>query len=386
MDRTLVDISRNTMENPVTVSGTVAIGVMHSEGDFTFGRDYYFDPDFRWQQDLEIAKWCEETFAPYPIYNAEAHLIQLEHLPVPFRHIGALQPNLIIGAGVGAEFRFYGTQDPDITQYPLQHIETKDEIMGLYKIPWEETEPILTFLKQIDEGRARLSDSGVDIFPPFFWDRSGRATIHGPLTTAHKLMGENFFMKLLDDPETAIAFVDWIADVYIQLITLFAERADHPITGIHIGECSGCLFSPDQWAAALPAMNKLVDACGGCRIHSCGTSDHLVERMAEVHNISNFNIGTNTSVKRSRELVGHAMQLDVIPDPEMLCFGTPDQIRNWVHLTLDENEDGPMEIQFHMDAAVPLKNVQTIFDSCRNRGVSVPYESLVTRRQNHPAC
>ena len=39
------------MNNHIAVSGTVAIGVMHEQGGFTFDRDYYFDPNFRWQQD-----------------------------------------------------------------------------------------------------------------------------------------------------------------------------------------------------------------------------------------------------------------------------------------------------------------------------------------------
>ena len=60
----------------VFVSGTVGIGVMHKEGGFSFDRSYYFDPDHRWEQDLAIARWCERIYAPYPIHNAEAHLIQ----------------------------------------------------------------------------------------------------------------------------------------------------------------------------------------------------------------------------------------------------------------------------------------------------------------------
>ena len=73
------------------------------------------------------------------------------------------------------------------------------------------------------------------------------------------------------------------------------------------------------------------------------------------------------------------IQLDVIPDPEMLCFAKPEEIKAWVNQTLDENNDAPLEIQFHMDSAVPLANVQTIFDTCKNRGIPVNYESLLSR-------
>ncbi len=46
--------------------------------------------------------------------------------------------------------------------------------------------------------RAEHGDSR-PIISPFYWDASGRATIHGPVTAAQRLMGERFFMEMLED-------------------------------------------------------------------------------------------------------------------------------------------------------------------------------------------
>lgn len=364
------------MRHTPTAFGSVAIGVMARYGGFVFDRRYYFDPEYRWRQDLAIARWAEERYAPLPIYNAEAHLVQLEHQPAPYRQVGGLQPNLILGAALGAEFVFPGDKDPDITVTPLRAVSDLSPLRALH---WEELEPIRTFLAQLDETR-KMHRGRVDVFPPFFWDRSGRATVHGPVTTAQKLWGEDFFVLMLEEPAAALDRLMWISEVYVRLIRLFSERAELPLTGIHIGECSGCLLSPEHWAeAVIPAMNVMVDATGPVRIHSCGGSDHVLEPMSRVHDLAVFNIGTNTSVAESRRLVGPQVRMDVIPDAQMLCFGAPGQVRAWVERTLEENAGGPLEIQFHLDAGVRMENVLAIFQALEKLGAPQPYRSLLER-------
>lgn len=362
----------------ISALGSIAIDVMAPKGGFVFDREYYFDPEHRWDQDKRIARWAEQTYAPYPIYNAEALLVQLDFQPIPYRQVGGLQPNLLLGVAVGAEFVFFGDQDPDITPYPLKDLKAQD-LADLEAIEWEKREPIATFLAQLDELRGRYHGE-VDVFPPLFWDRSGRATVHGPVTTALKLMGEGFYLAMFDDFDFAMRFLTWISDAYVKLIRLFSQRAELPITGIHIGECSGCMISPEHWRrAVIPAMNRMVDACGPVRIHSCGNSDHILEPMSKVNNLGILNVGTGTSIAKSRELVGPDVPIHTIPDPRMLCFGKEQELRDWVEQSLAENADGPLEFQFHMDAAAPVKNAAAIYDALARHGYK-PYDKSLTAR------
>jgi uroporphyrinogen-III decarboxylase len=356
--------------------GSIAIGVMAESGGFCFDREYYYDPQHRWEQDCRIAHWAETKYAPYPLYNTEAHLVQLKHLPRPFRQVGGIQPNLILGAALGAEIVFPGDRDPDITPYPLRGLKSIDEVRD---ICWQEREPISTFLRQIDEYMEKSGDD-VDVFPPFFWDRSGRATVHGPVTTAHKLIGEEFYIIMMEDFDFAMEILMWIADSYNHLIRLFSERAQLPTTGIHIGECSGCMISPELWEnAVIPSMNVMVDACGPVRIHSCGNSDHILEQMSRVHDLEILNIGTDTSISRSRELIGPDIEIDVIPDPQLLFSGPPEKVSDWVRESVSQNGGGPMTIEVHIDAQVPFANTVAIFDTLRELGHELYSDSLVQR-------
>jgi hypothetical protein len=214
---------------------------------------------------MKITRWCEAKYAPYPVYNAEAHLARVNHQPLPFRQVGGLQPNLILGAALGAKLMIPGNRDPDIDRPPLAG---RKNFSDLHNIRWDEVEPVKTFLAQIDLLQARYTDQTVDIYPPFFWDVSGRAAIHGPLTTAVKLVGEDFFTLSYDYFDQAQQMISWITDAYLDLIHLFAGRAGFTMKEIHIGECTGSLFSADIWEhLALPSINRFAETAGSVRSH-----------------------------------------------------------------------------------------------------------------------
>ena len=63
----------------------------------------------------------------------------------------------------------------------------------------------------------------------------------------------------------------------------------------------------------------------------------------------------------------------------MLCFGTPEDCRAWVERSLMETGNGPLEIRFHVDAAVPEHNVAAILDTVTQHGCTPYNESLVKR-------
>src|SRR4030042_6160263 len=80
------------------------------------------------------------------------------------------------------------------------------------------------------------------ITPPFFWDISGRATIHGIITTSMKFIGQDIFTLMMMNPELVKGIHDWITDVYILVIKFFSDLGDIPVTSVHVGECSGTML------------------------------------------------------------------------------------------------------------------------------------------------
>ena len=227
----------------VSILGSVSFGWLNQQGGFLEDERYYMDPERHMEQDRAMSLLARRRFPAYRIYNLEAHLVQPE-----FRHkrpclIGGLQPNLILAACVGAQFVYHGDKDPDVTLTPIKDMESLDEVRQLDLLnAW----PVTQFREQVLAMRRKYGES-VDVIPPFFWDTSGRATFHGPVTTAQKLMGERFFLEMVDHPDFVREFLDWIVESYVKLARHFAELAGLPISGVHVGDCSVCMIGAEQF-------------------------------------------------------------------------------------------------------------------------------------------
>jgi len=243
--------------SPISLLGTVGFAWLHEHGGLRFDEPFFMDPRCRLDREQAAARLVARRFPNDPIYCFESCLVQVEGRRRPLALVGAIQPNLILGAAVGAKFVFYGDKDADITPAPLAGIT---DLTPLRRIDWASTWPIDLFLRQVRQMRAELP-SDYAIVPPFFWDTTGRATIHGVLTTAQKLVGEQVFLDIVDNPAFVRELFDWIADAYARLVRLFADAAGMRITGLHVGECSACMLGPDAFAElVVPPTNKLVDS------------------------------------------------------------------------------------------------------------------------------
>ena len=162
---------------------------LHNGGGFTFDRSYYFDPYRRRETDLAIDAWLENTFKDIEVHNFESNLVQEAYVKQNLLRVGALQPNLILGSILGAEFVFPDNADADIDRSPLKSITDEADLPPVDSLL---NDPLI---RLFDEQLIKAgTDISVTAVPPFFWDTSRRATIHGILTTAHKLVGEEFFI------------------------------------------------------------------------------------------------------------------------------------------------------------------------------------------------
>ncbi len=350
----------------VSFLGSVSFGWLHQHGGFAFDEAYFLDPRTHLEVERQIQAFVERKFPEAPIYNMEAHLVQVEGRRKPVALVGPLQPNLILGTALGARFVFYGDKDPDITPTPLAELRSLDGLIGR---DWSAAWPLSLFLDQIGQARETCGRTHT-IVPPYFWDTTGRATIHGILTTAQKLMGERIFMEMMDNSSFVHEFFAWITETYSTQIELLARAAGMTVTGMHIGDCALCMIGPDQFTEfVLPHVNRLARRFGPLRFHSCGKVDHLLEAFRAVENLGILNFGTGTSVRKMRELFG-PVRIDLTPDVKLLSYGTPAQIDAWVRATVEENDGGPLEIQNHIDLAQPPENCARMVRTLRELGVA----------------
>ena len=351
----------------ISIEASVSKGWLHQTAGFIFDDKYYLDPVYRLEQDLLIHGFVKEKFPCYPVYNMEANLMQAEYMKNNHVLVGAIQPNMILAAILGAEFSFFEDKDADVSGKPLESLSRKEDLPAISDILNHSlVHDLDRQIKQISETRPDLR-----VIPPFFWDESGRATIHGIVTTSLKLTGDNIMITMMCDPDLAHAIHRWIADAYIALIKHFSELANLPVTSVHVGECAGTMFDTGSYDEFIvPYVNRLGKELGAIRLHSCGFSDHIIESVSHIENLQIIDTGSDSSLRMIRNLKGRDFMVHVAPPMEHLMKDVPQsRILEWLNKTLDDNDNGPLQIAYHLEPDYEIDNCLAIHDELERRGL-----------------
>ena len=351
----------------ISIEASVSKGWLHKNGGFVFDNSYYMDPVHRWEQDSAINKFVSEQFPRYAIYNMEANLLQAKHVRNNHVLVGAIQPNMILATILGAEFSFFEDKDADVAGKPLEFIAKKEELPLISDILKHSLVKDLEYqIKSISETRPDLK-----VIPPFFWDESGRATIHGIITTSLKLTGDNIMIIMMSDPDLAHAIHQWIVDAYVVLIHHFSKLAKLLVTSVHVGECAGTMVSADLYDEFIvPYVSRLGDKLGDVRIHTCGMSDHIMQSIVKIRNLKIIDTGSGTSIKAMRHLMGRDFTIHIAPPMEFLMASAQQsQILDWLDKTLSDNQGGPLQIAYHIEPDYEIKNCLVLHDELERRGL-----------------
>ena len=339
----------------ITISGTLSKAWMAKALGMAFNRDYYFDPNKRYSVDRRCNEYAGEQFPGMRLFYSESNLGQSDYWDKEQIQIGGIQPNMILGMLLGADFIPHDSGDADITPCCLVGKSLAD-------LPAPESLLDHQLIKLFDEQIRQVqgdSERKLRPIPPFFWDVSGRATIHGVMTSAQKLFGETVFIDMMTQPQQCLEIMHWIGDVFILLCRHYSEIADLPITGIHVGECSSCMVSPELIERfVVPVTSKIGQELGPIRLHSCGPSTNHLEAFFRITNLNSLDLGGDTSIARVREVFGKEMLISVTPVPRDMLVESTDPILCWAKRILEENDDGNLGFIYHLE---PSYNINTIY-------------------------
>jgi hypothetical protein len=337
---------------------------MHEALGVAFDRAYYFDPARRYAVDCACNDYAAREFPDMGLFYSESNLGRLAHWGKEQVLVGGIQPNMILGMLLGAEFVPADGRDADITPNCLAGREVAD-------LPEPESllshELVGLFDEQIAQLRSGKEKQLVAI-PPFFWDASGRAAVHGVLTSAQKLYGEAVFVDMMTEPRRCMEIMDWIAEAYVVLCRHFAQVAGIAIADIHVGECSSCMVGPalvEQFV--VPATSRIGRALGPVRLHSCGASTHLLEAFAQIENLRSLDLGGETSIARVREIFRPEMWISVIPQPADMSAESTAPMLEWARRMLAENDGGNLEFVYHLDLAYNVETIRALTDFVRGQ-------------------
>jgi hypothetical protein len=344
----------------ITVTGTLSKGWMNRAIGVVFDRDYYFDPAKRHAIDRLCNEYAAKTFPNMAVFYSESNLGRIDYWDKNQVLIGGIQPNMILGMLLGADFVPADNRDADITPCCLKHVG------------WASAHAD----NLLDHDLVRLFDQQIRSevkgpcrpIPPFFWDSSGRAVIHGVLTTAQKLCGETIFMDMLTEPTKCTKLLDWIADAYIVLCRHFARAADLPITEVHVGECSCCMVSPalvEEFVA--PATSRIGKTLGPVRFHSCGTSTHLLGAFTKIGRLHSLDLGSETSIRKARETFGLEMPITIAPSPHDMSAESTEPILDWAKRILEENAGGNLGYVYHLEPSYNVETIHALTDFVRHQ-------------------
>jgi hypothetical protein len=355
--------------NMISIQASVSKGWLNKNGGFEFDAPYYLDPLYRREQDRRIESFLNDRFPEYGIYNMESNLQQIDHVSGNQVLVGGIQPNLILGLLLGAEYVVPPDRDADIRGIPLQGYknESLPSVQSLLAHP---------FVQKLESQIRSLLSERPEwvIIPPFFWDASGRATIHGMITTSLKLCGQSILMDLLEEPKQVQAMHAWITEVYIALIRHFAGMIDFPITSVHIGECSSTMLGANQFTEFIsPYVDLLGQELGSIRMHTCGHSDHLLPVIREIDSVNILDTGSRTHVARIRDIFGPDFEIHLAPPVELMMDQSEKQfLTEWLDQTLEENQGGPLLLNYHLESDYSLEACLALHDTLMDRGLITP--------------
>ena len=323
--------------------------------DVVFDRAYYFDPEKRHATDVRCNEYAARELSDLNIFYTESNLGQFEHFTHNQVLVGGIQPNMILGMLMGADFVPHPAMDADISMTPLKGKDPDS-------LPSPESLLDHKLITLFDEQIAEIqSDGSLIPIPPFFWDASGRATLHGTLTTAQKFLGESLFIDLMTEPQRVAKVMDWITESTIVLTRHFSEVADLPITAVHIGECSGCMVNADMFEQfVIPQASRLSESLGPVRFHSCGCSTHLLESIKNISSLAMLDLGGDTSIARVRDVFGHDFPVDMAPMPVDFSSDSPEPIIHWAKQVIEENAGGNLRIIYHLEPDYNLEIVRSL--------------------------
>jgi hypothetical protein len=291
------------------------------------------------------------------LFYSESNLGRLDYWDENQVLIGGIQPNMILGMLLGADFVSQDDKDADITPRCLGG---KD----LCELPEPEDlldhDLIRIFGEQI-RSVLNNSENRLRPIPPFFWDSSGRAAIHGVLTSAQKFLGETVFMDMMTDPQACLDIMNRIGDSYVVLCRHFSQTGELPISEIHVGECSSCMVGPELIERFVaPATSEIGRQLGPIRLHSCGPSTNHLQAFSKIEGLQSLDLGGDSSVARARELFGKAIPISIAPLPQDMSDESSEGILNWAERILEENGDGNLEYVYHLEPGYNADNIRAL--------------------------
>jgi hypothetical protein len=319
----------------------------------TFGDAYYFDPGHRLEVERQKGRFLREILGRYGVGDpsgASAYGIHIQSV------------DLVMGTQ-NAEWRCppdaalesWGTPWANLSPAEIARIDPRDaahhriidELIAQYRE-----------LHHIAPDRADIQGA-----------RAGSMLTHTPYTTAHQLCGEELFMLMMTEPESARTIFEKIWAIYEAIYARLSEVVGRRPSHLHLGDCSASLLSHELYErCVLPINRDITEGFAEMSYHSCGPSTHLLPAFKRLGAIRNIQLGPGTDMAQAAAGMPRT-QMQPLIDPVIMRGADPESVREMISGTLDDCEHSPAVTLcvWSLDSATPIENVEAVYEVARQR-------------------
>ncbi|MHB9133928.1 MAG: uroporphyrinogen decarboxylase family protein [Armatimonadota bacterium] len=319
----------------------------HKHLGINYGEGYYFDP----AQRTEIMQ-AELRFL-YELWGR--HGLGTPH-PGPATDL-FVQPVDLIMHTQGAEWRFpvdatlesMGTPWAGLTPEDITRIDAR---AAAYH-------PAIDTLFNVFHELERHYGDRADLL----YSRGGMMNAHTPYTTAHQLYGEELFVLMAIEPESAQLIFAKVWEIYQAIYARISEETGIRFNRIYLGDCSASLLSEAMYReVVLPVNQRLAAQFELASYHSCGYSSHLLAAFAEIPHADTYQLGAGTDLAAATRLLPGA-HLQPLVDPVAMREATSDGVHALISNMLQNTATAPAVTlcAWSFDGDTPLENVETLY-------------------------
>jgi uroporphyrinogen-III decarboxylase len=281
----------------------------HKNYGISYGREYYFDADYRVDCQAKMQKKLYERFGDVGLGNKEPE-------PKPMITFGMVMLPSIFGCE--AIFK------DDALPWAMPLNLSKQECDKLTIPDLATSSPMKEMLEQISHLKSKYGRVVGDI------------NTTGVQNLALKLRGDEFYIDMYEDPEFCHRLLKFCAQSAIALWKLV-----YPLTGSGaadvtpmcdpgiycVANCTVEQISGDTYLEfGLPYDNMLAESLHPFGIHHCGSLDAVAEHYAKVKNLVFMEAGFGTDFARARRLMGPDVAFNARISPVLMKNGSPQEI------------------------------------------------------------
>lgn len=291
----------------------------HKNYGLSFGREYYYNLDYRVQMQGQMQQALYERFG-------DVGMGQKDPQPRPLITFGMVMLPAVFGCEVVYEDGALPWAMPlNLSQEACEKL-TKPDLTT--------AEPMKEVLGQIEHLKSKYGRVVGDI------------NVTGVQNLALKLRGEELYIDYFEEPEFCHRFLRFCSECIIDLWKLV-----YPLTGTGamdvtpmcdpkifcVPNCTVEQISGDTYVQyGLPYDNLLAEACHPFGIHHCGNLDPVAEHYAKVKNLVFVEAGFGTNFKAARELLGPQVAFNARISPVLMKNGTPEEVAAAVKDAIDQ--------------------------------------------------